>query len=152
MTTPNDQLIKDFVKMSKFAGTRFDLTQAGGGNSSVKLSDGTMLIKASGYLLSEIEINAGYSIVKTSQTAEIVVSEKIKNCINKKTKEKISAELLHDCIVDKTAPRPSIETYFHAILGKFVLHTHPILVNALTCLANWEEELLNVFPEAVLVG
>ncbi len=40
--------MNDFIKISKYAGERFDLTQAGGGNSSVKNDDGTMYIKASG--------------------------------------------------------------------------------------------------------
>jgi rhamnose utilization protein RhaD (predicted bifunctional aldolase and dehydrogenase) len=34
--------ITDFVKYSKYAGQRFDLVQAGGGNSSVKLENVTM--------------------------------------------------------------------------------------------------------------
>ena len=42
--------IQNFINISKYAGERFDLIQAGGGNSSVKLDNGQMLIKASGYL------------------------------------------------------------------------------------------------------
>ena len=46
--------IKKFIDISKYAGERFDLIQAGGGNSSIKLDNGQMIIKASGYLLSDI--------------------------------------------------------------------------------------------------
>ena len=47
--------LENFILMSKYAGERFDIVQAGGGNSSVKLEDGSMLIKASGFSLSEIQ-------------------------------------------------------------------------------------------------
>ena len=47
-------LIKQFVYMSKYAGMREDLIQAGGGNSSVKLDGCKMLIKASGIQLADI--------------------------------------------------------------------------------------------------
>ena len=50
--------IKNFVEISKYAGERFDLVQASGGNSSVKITDTKMLIKASGFLLSDINENS----------------------------------------------------------------------------------------------
>jgi rhamnose utilization protein RhaD (predicted bifunctional aldolase and dehydrogenase) len=37
--------------------------------------------------------------------------------------------------VDGGTLRPSLETTFHAVLGRVVLHTHPMYVNAFTCLA-----------------
>ena len=40
--------------MSKYAGMREDLVQAGGGNSSYKISQTEMAIKASGYQLSDL--------------------------------------------------------------------------------------------------
>ena len=39
--------LKNFVEISKYAGERFDLVQAAGGNTSVKLKNSEMLIKAS---------------------------------------------------------------------------------------------------------
>ena len=55
--------MKSFVEMSKYAGMREDLVQAGGGNSAVKLEDGKMVIKASGYQLADVTENEGYAIV-----------------------------------------------------------------------------------------
>ena len=64
--------IKELVEISKYAGERLDLVQAGGGNSSVKLDNGQMLIKASGYSLSEVVEGYGYSKVLTTEVSEIV--------------------------------------------------------------------------------
>ena len=41
--------MQDFIKISKYAGMRNDLAQAGGGNTSVKLDDHIMLVKSSGF-------------------------------------------------------------------------------------------------------
>ena len=59
--------IENFIKLSKYAGERFDLVQAAGGNSSVKLKNNEMLIKASGFLLSDLDKNNGYSRVNTKK-------------------------------------------------------------------------------------
>ena len=69
--------ILDFVWMSKYAGERFDIVQAGGGNSSVKLDNNEMIIKASGFLLSDMSIENGYSRVITSSIADIIKNDKI---------------------------------------------------------------------------
>ena len=67
--------IKDLVDISKYAGERFDLIQAGGGNSSVKLENGEMLIKASGFILSDMDENNGYSRVDIKKTVSDLKSQ-----------------------------------------------------------------------------
>ena len=52
-----------FIRMSKYAGMREDLVQAGGGNSSVKTEKSKMFIKASGCQLADISYETGYSAV-----------------------------------------------------------------------------------------
>ena len=75
--------IKQLIKISKFAGERFDLVQAGGGNSSVKLGNGEMLIKASGLSLSEMEQNKGYAHVNNEKIKDII--EKAQSIEDKKS-------------------------------------------------------------------
>ncbi|MDG0794539.1 class II aldolase/adducin family protein [Cohnella ginsengisoli] len=143
--------LKQLIQMSKYAGERLDLIQAGGGNSSVKFEDGTMAIKASGFLLSDLSENRGYSIVNNQLVTSIMESPQIVASEDKKSKESISNTLLKDTILTPDF-RPSIETYLHALLAKYTLHTHPIAVNALTALPDWEERLLNIFgPDILLV-
>ena len=77
--------LKNFIKISRYAGERFDLIQAAGGNTSVKLDNGEMLIKASGFLLSEIDQNNGYARVVTGDIISILESKEI---LNEKDKKK----------------------------------------------------------------
>ena len=55
--------MEKFIFMSKYAGMREDLVQAGGGNSAYKITDEKMAIKASGYQLAEVTEKSGYAIV-----------------------------------------------------------------------------------------
>lgn len=134
----------DFVKISKYAGERFDLIQAGGGNSSVKLSNGTMLIKASGFLLSDVGNDHGYSTVYYKKISEIVNSKSILNEPNKRKREGIATSLVHDYTVDKNI-RPSIETLLHSFLLKYTLHTHPVAVNMILIRKNCKEIIESIF-------
>lgn len=136
--------LNDFIKISKYAGERFDLVQAGGGNCSVKLDNGDMVIKSSGYLLSDIQINNGYSKVNNKKIIDIIKSEQIINEKNKKKRENISSNLLQDAILDKIN-RPSIETLMHSLLHKFTLHTHPLVVNMLVIQKEYKEILMSIF-------
>ena len=59
----DEQLIEAFVKLSQIGGSRADYVQGGGGNTSVKLKNGYMAIKASGYCLKDIEKDTGYAVL-----------------------------------------------------------------------------------------
>ena len=137
--------MKGFVKISRYAGMREDLVQAGGGNSSVKMEDGRMVIKASGYQLSEVTESEGYSIVNRMHIRDIL-SNKAKRV---SLREADTEFILKESLIEGN--RPSIETFLHAELSKYTLHTHPIIVNALTCRENWIEELRELFPNAYYV-
>jgi rhamnose utilization protein RhaD (predicted bifunctional aldolase and dehydrogenase) len=47
--------LQEFTRMSQTAGSRSDYVQGGGGNTSCKLDDTLMAIKASGFQLGQIE-------------------------------------------------------------------------------------------------
>ena len=136
--------IKDLVEISKYAGERFDLVQAGGGNSSVKFENGEMVIKASGFLLSELTENNGYSRVFTKQIAAVVKNVTILNDTEKRERESLTSQLVKDATIDKNN-RPSIETLLHSFLLKYTLHTHPIVVNMIVIQKNWKDILNSLF-------
>lgn len=142
--------IESLVNISKYAGSRFDLVQAGGGNSSVKLDDGTMLIKASGFALSELEVDKGYSKVITQKIADIVTDEAIQNTPDKRERESMTAALVKEGTLDKNN-RPSIETLLHSLLAKYTLHTHPLVVNKIVSSVEWKERLSEIFSEDEIV-
>jgi len=138
--------LKNLIKISKYAGERFDLVQAGGGNSSVKLKNNQMFIKASGYLLSDMSINAGYSNVYIKKIANIINNKVIKNELNKRKRELLAKKLVEEATINKNN-RPSIETLLHSTLYKYTLHTHPIAVNIILIKKNWKEILLSIFKD-----
>ncbi|MCL2084901.1 MAG: class II aldolase/adducin family protein, partial [Oscillospiraceae bacterium] len=102
-------MLKEFARMSQTAGSREDYVQGGGGNTSVKLGDGLMAIKASGYRLRQVTETDGFAVVETETLRDV-------------TEERGYRPL-----------RPSVETGVHALLGAFVLHTHPVYANLALC-------------------
>jgi len=134
-------MLKDFIRISHYAGRRFDLTQTNGGNSSVKIDD-YLYIKSSGSYLSDVSETMGFAKVRFKllqqllQHPDHINAQQIKNIVQ--------YNLVND-------HRPSIEIGMHALLGTFVLHTHPLTVNALTCHQEWQFVLEQLFPEALCV-
>ena len=140
--------IQDLINISQYAGTRADYTQGGGGNTSVKDDQGKlMLIKASGYRLADID----------ETTAFVAVDKNlIKNYYDnvdlsvEKDYEKESAELNKNSVVALegiAVLRPSVEVGFHAILKKYVVHTHSVYANILTCATEGEEIAEKLFKD-----
>ena len=135
--------IKNLIKLSKYAGMREDIIQAGGGNTSVKIDNKTMFIKSSGYQLSEMEENVGYSKVNYKKIVDY-----FKNHLEiKRSDEK---ELLEETLIE--GKRPSIETFLHSITEKYTLHTHPVVINVFTSRTNGMEELKSMFPDSLIIG
>ncbi len=145
----NKEALDALIRMSKYAGQRFDLVQAGGGNTSVKFGD-KMYIKASGYLLSELTPNTGHTIVETEKVVQILEDEEVLSISDKKKKDAAASKKLQ---LAKTSdgPRPSIETYLHALLYKYTLHVHSISVNLFTSHQNGQHELKELDSEALYV-
>ena len=137
--------VKEFVKLSKYAGMREDLVQAGGGNSAYKLSDDRMVIKASGSQLADVTEESGFAIVNYAIIRDAFLE--VKNIDGMTDVE--SKKILEEAYVE--GARPSIETFLHSISGRYSLHTHPIVVNALTCRKDGMEIIMSLFPDALVV-
>lgn len=136
--------MKHFIEISKYAGMREDLVQAGGGNTSIKLDDKRMAIKASGIQLAEISETAGYSIVDFSMIAEYMKKIIIGGS------NYSEGEILERALIN--GKRSSIETFLHAVTGKLTLHTHPVAVNILATRTGGMKALEELFPEALMVS
>ncbi len=52
-------LLDDYARLSQSAGARMDYVQGGGGNTSVKLDDTYMAVKASGFLPERRQAGSG---------------------------------------------------------------------------------------------
>lgn len=136
--------INSLIKISKYAGERFDLVQSAGGNSSIKLKNGTMLIKSSGVTLSDLNFNFGFTKVNNKKIKLILNNKQILKIKNKKKKEFLAQKLLKRANLEKKS-KPSIEVFLHSLLNKITLHTHPICVNNVVCSPNWKKNLNKIF-------
>lgn len=142
--------VKSLVRISKYAGERFDLVQAGGGNSSVKFDNGEMIIKASGFLLSDVQEKSGYSRVLTSDIANIMKNDTVLNSSDKREREAITSGLVKEATLD-IENRPSIETLLHSSLLKYTLHTHPLVVNMVVVKKDWREVIQSIFDDTNII-
>ena len=90
-----------------------------------------MAIKASGSALTSMSESAGW--VEVDVAAVLTIFDR-KELATLETDAREARVLQHfsSAIVGGTG-RPSVETALHAMLGKFVIHTHPIAANALNC-------------------
>lgn len=137
--------IDEYVYISKYAGMREDLVQAGGGNSSVKLDDNRMLIKSSGFQLADINQESGYSEINYKEIVDFFENTPMEEITQECEKELLDKSLIK-------GGRPSIETFLHSITDKFTLHTHPLLINVLLCRKGGIDILKEMFPNALFVG
>lgn len=116
--------------------------QGPGGNTSVKEGD-AMVIKASGFTFLNIVEETGLIWINYKKVIDDLATS-YKNF----TLECEPAE------VQNSIPeglRPSMEFEFHAILDKYVLHTHSIYLNVILCSAQCEELLHSIFPNTPFV-
>lgn len=132
------------IQISKYAGMRNDLAQAGGGNTSVKLDNQVMLVKSSGCQLADVSADNGYMKVNYR-----VIQDYFENQEGAMTEEDGKKLLVQAQMEEGHA---SIETFLHAMTGKYTLHSHPMLVNILTAREGGKKELQELFPEAVWVS
>lgn len=123
-----------------------DYVKGGGGNTSVK-NDNTLWVKPSGTTLGGL----------TTQTFVAMNRAKINELYAVETPHVAAAreELVKNMMADSVendAGRPSVEAPLHNVFdAKFVVHTHPALVNGLTCAKGGKDACARLFPEALWV-
>ncbi len=122
-----NEVIHPFVTICDLTSDSVDMIQAGGGNASAKYESNDlsmMLIKASGFLMSEVDVNKGYTQIELDKILKIL--EDVQNGflsiddeseINRRINEANTGDL-----------RPSIETFLHALLPqRYILHVHALI-------------------------
>lgn len=124
-----------------------DYVLGGGGNTSVKTAD-TLWIKPSGMQLSEMAPERFVAIDRKRLSALYAYTP----APDPAERESDVKELLLAARVNAGVGRPSVETPLHDLLdAKFVVHTHPALVNGLTCAAEGEAAAARLFPDALWI-
>ena len=124
----------ELLELTKLFLNRPDLIQGPGGNTSVKSEDGSMFIKASGFRFDEMSLTKGISAVNSKNIAKYFFSVKPLNKVEEeKTMLGVVANNILNDMDGNIFPKPSMETGFHAVLDKFVVHTHSVWTNLINC-------------------
>ena len=137
--------LKTIVELSHEFGTP-DYVKGGGGNTSVK-NETTLWVKPSGTTLGGL----------TEETFVTLNRSKVNELFNVETPAESAAreELVKNFMaeaVENEAGRPSVEAPLHNIINtRFVVHTHPYMVNGLTCAKDGEVVAKQLFPDALWV-
>jgi rhamnose utilization protein RhaD (predicted bifunctional aldolase and dehydrogenase) len=144
-----DKALTDLIRISNITGKDSALIQGGGGNTSVKTPDGKyMYIKASGTDLKDMNKYAGWCKLRLAPVLAIIKDKSIAKLGVQARETKVVKRLLLAC-VDKASAgsRPSIEAHLHAMLGKCVIHLHPVAVLSFACAKNGKAELEKLFKK-----
>ena len=136
--------ISDLIEISQYAGTRVDYTQGGGGNTSVKDGD-VMYIKASGFKLKDIDEVTAYVPMDLKKIKGFFESVDLNDgrdydALNKQVTAEATLKF-----EGLAALRPSVEVGFHSVLKKYVIHTHSVYANLLTCAVKGKELAAEIF-------
>lgn len=141
------ELLTNLTRLShEFGVERYVL--GGGGNTSVK--DGDLLwVKPSGGTLRDM--TAERFVCLDRRAIEGLFAADLPT--ESRAREAAVKEWMGRTVVSGSEGRPSVEAPLHSILpGRYVVHTHPVLVNGLTCGVRGEEACTKLFPEAMWVG
>ena len=138
--------IDELIQLSRKYGSDPEFVLGGGGNTSEKLGD-TMFVKASGTSLAAID-ESGFVSMRLDAAQAILRREYSTEASRRES------EIL-DALMRARSPgqslRPSVETILHALFPfKFVVHTHPCLVNGLLCSQESESAAEKLFDEKTL--
>lgn len=125
--------LADFARLSQSVGARRDYVQGGGGNTSVKLDDRLMVVKASGFCLGDVTERTAYAVM---DYAAIRAFYRGAGPADFEDTEQAGSERAKASIIRVDgipALRPSVEAGFHSLLGRFVIHSHSVYANFACC-------------------
>jgi len=131
--------LKHICTIAQSLGRRKDIVQGAGGNISLKQDDDALYIKPSGRTLSDMHEPADMVRIDMAPFRSLY------------TQVKPDAAAAAALLVPNQGLRPSMETAFHTLMGRVVIHTHPVYVNAITCCVAGQHIARSVFPEATWV-
>ncbi len=141
-------LLEDYVKLSSTIGARVDYVQGGGGNTSVKLDEQLMAIKASGYKLSDIEVDKAYAVMDLKALQDFYLRHQSSDFEDVEKEGSALAKAATLSIDGLKGLRPSVEAGFHAILDRFVAHSHSVYANLACCTTTSAEVLTTTLDKA----
>ena len=139
--------LDNFIEISRYVGERFDLVQAGGGNTSFKINN-LVFVKSSGCNLTSLDVNKNYVGLDFNE-----IKRNLKNINNKdkKVREVNSKKIVDENIIFLKNYKPSIETTLHCLTLKYTVHIHPIQFNYISSLEDCSKILEKIFDNYILI-
>lgn len=127
----DSEAIAEFARISVKFGGDASMVQGAGGNTSVKLSDHAMAVKASGGRLKQMTATSGWVKVPVIIMRDLIARGPAVQTFDQKVDDQLVAAIdqATECLWPG-AIKASIEASMHALFGKFVVHLHPVELNA----------------------
>ncbi len=123
-----------------------DYVRGGGGNTSAK-NAGILWVKPSGTTLAALTPEGFVALDR----AKIDLLYDVATPADAKARETLVKDLMAAAVLNGSG-RPSVEAPLHnALDAVYVVHTHPALVNGMTCAVNGEAFCRATFPESLWV-
>ena len=133
--------------MSNKYGADENFVLAGGGNTSFK-DNGVMAVKTSGTQLATIKAE---EFVKMDMNPLTAMLNKDYPKDDDAREAAALADMMATRLPGEEAKRPSVEAILHAMFPqKFVLHTHPALINGMTCGKSGEAMCREMFGDSAV--
>ncbi|MFO7637576.1 MAG: class II aldolase/adducin family protein [Clostridia bacterium] len=143
-----DKELKQMAEMSVIAGKDPDITQGGGGNTSVKLDGELMAVKASGCKLKDMTECKGFVVLNYRKVREYYDRVDLDSGVDYYAD---SAEFVKNNSVElpnmEKGMRASVEAGFHSLLKKYVVHTHSVYANLLCCTREGKDLAAELFGQ-----
>jgi rhamnose utilization protein RhaD (predicted bifunctional aldolase and dehydrogenase) len=136
--------LAELTAVSRLYGANRDYVIAGGGNTSWKDKDGDALyVKGSGTSLADITAEG---FVKMRRPLLAAIWEKYYPEDSAEREAAVLLDMMNARFPGEEKKRPSVETLLHDLLPfRFVVHTHPALVNGVTCSVEGEATVRRLF-------
>nr|MBC8481537.1 class II aldolase [Planctomycetota bacterium] len=139
-------LLEQITILSQEFGTS-DFVRGGGGNTSVK-NETIAWVKPSGTTLSDM----------TTDTFVALDRQKISGLYQIDTpaepsqREALVKDVMAEAVISENKARPSVEAPLHDSFDfRFVVHTHPAIVNGMTCAKNGRKICADLFPDSLWI-
>jgi len=146
--TKYDLLLNDYARLSQSAGARRDYVQGGGGNTSVKLDEKLMAVKASGFCLGDVTPEHAYAVMDYAAIRAFYRGHEATDFEDAEKAGSEQAKANTIAVEGLPALRPSVEAGFHSLLGTFVIHSHSVYANLACCAVQMKQILTEAMAGA----
>ncbi|TAN37105.1 MAG: hypothetical protein EPN23_06750 [Verrucomicrobia bacterium] len=139
-------LLQTITELSHEFGTS-DYVKGGGGNTSCKSAD-TLWVKPSGTTLGGLQPETFVAMDRAAlgKLFQLAIPAEAS------AREALVKDVMAAAVKPGQTARPSVEAPLHDVLhGTFVVHTHPALVNGLTCSKQGAQVCAQLFPDALWI-